>query len=70
MIAYMVYVNVTKHEKSRKNITDWLPLISDDVEAKEYLSKDEFIEAQKKLAAALKKKKNGATNPKNNNSSR
>jgi hypothetical protein len=63
LIGYMIYADITKHEKSRKTISEWLPLKSDVVEDVKYLSSEEFIASQNKFAEALKKKKNGRKDP-------
>ena len=59
----MIYADITKHEKSRKTISEWLPLKSDVIEDVKYLSSEEFIASQNKFAEALKKKKNGRKDP-------
>lgn len=57
IVAYWMYANITKYEKSRKGIMEFMPLPSDVSEEKKYLSTDEFIAAQNQFAKALKKKK-------------
>lgn len=52
-VAYQVYVNVTKYEKNRIGIKEFLPLPSDEKEERILLTQEEFIENMKRFSKAI-----------------
>lgn len=68
ILGYSIYWNITKYEKSRKGIKQWMPLPSDEPEEElPGMDQKDFIESQKRLHEALKQKKVGADAKNNTN---
>lgn len=62
MVGYMTYLNIVKHEKTRKTIDQWFPLDGNEIHDSPKLTTEEFQMAQRKLYQVLKQR-NGRANP-------